>query len=845
MRFPIRLALREIRGSLPHFRFFLICVALGVGALIGVGNLSANLSGFVLREAKTLLAADLEIRLSRSFSIKDEEILDPLKRQGVQVVRVSELLAMASRPDGSTTQLVELKAVELGYPFYGKLQWEPREGRKEPPVGTEPQGTLAQEGLALRLGLKIGEPFHLGDATLYLRGILRSEPDRVAGPFSLGPRVLISQEALRASGLIQPGSRVRYRYLLKIPPALDLEEVRETLSKAFREEGAEVRTYRDAQPRLERLIKNLMTYIGLVGLMTLLTGGIGVALNVRAYLGERKESLATLKSLGATSGELLAAYLIQILLLALLGCFLGLLLGVGLQRFLLHQASGFLPSDLSFGEGGRLVVLSIARAILMGLLTALLFALPPLLAARLVSPARLFRQEVEVSTRSARPIHPLLAVVAASLAALALWQAGSLRLGLWVLGALILSVGFLWGMTLIVLSVLRIFPKHALGLSFRQGLANLYRPGNQSLSVVVSLGVGATALLTLTLVQGSLMDHLRENLPSNAPSLFFIDLQPDQKDRFEKILTEWPLEDPPRLTPLVRSRLTAIDGKKISEMQIGGRPDGWYFTREYVLTEQRELPKHNRIIRGAWWSSESRSDGPHLSVEAEAARHLGIGLGSLLTFDIQGTEIEGRVESLREVDWGSFTTNFFMIFSPSSLSGSPTTYVAEVRIPPRVDLPLQAAVVQAFPNVTAIPLREVLEGIARFLERMAFVIRSLALLSLLAGLVVLSGALAATRFQRLREMAILKVLGATRPDLLRMLAVEYLLLGGLTGIASSLLSIPLAYGVIHFLLDVPWTFHPERVIEGIGGTALLTAITGLLMTYKTIGKRPLGILRTE
>ncbi|HET6371614.1 MAG TPA: FtsX-like permease family protein, partial [Nitrospiria bacterium] len=509
---------------------------------------------------------------------------------------------------------------------------------------------------------------------------------------------------------------------------------------------------------------------------------------------------------------------------------------------------GFFTIDVPYLGGGRSILFNLCRAGTMGIVTSLLFALPPLLALRTLSPARLFRRQIDPSPASFDwQDRGILIGGGLLLVVLVFWQAGTIRLGLWVIGVLSFAATFLGIAVFLFLKLLRKFPRTFGGLSFRQGLSNLYRPGNQTLPLAVSVGIGITVLFTLAQIEASLMDHLRENLPKDTPSLFFIDLQPDQKKPFETLVAGWPLSGPPRLTPLVRSRLIKIDGNKVSEMTTANRPDGWYFTREYVLTEQKVLPEHNRILQGSWWSSGPRplSSGPQISVEAEAARHLGIHLGSILTFDIQGVPISGKVTSMREVDWGSFTTNFFMIFSPGSLSGAPTTYVAEVRTAPQEDLPLQSAVVHSFPNVTVIPLREVLEGIARLLERMAVVIRWLARITLLAGLVVLSGALAATRYQRLREMAIFKAIGFARPDLLRSLAVEHLLFGVLTGIVSSLLSVPLAYIVVRFLLDVPWSFHPERVILGIAATAFLTLGTGLLSTYNTLGKKPLAILRTE
>jgi len=839
IRFSLTHAWREVRGSLHHFRFFLFCIALGVGSLVGIDNFSNHLAEATLHEARTLLAADLELRVARPSQVDDGPVLAWLAGQGIEVVPVTELLAMAAPLSGSSSQLVELKAVGGGYPFYGSVQREPP-GETE--IGADPSGVVAQEGLFLRLNLRVGEKIRLGEATFVLRGVLRREPDRMAGPFSLGPRVLISQQGLRQTGLVQPGSRVRYRYLLKVPPTLSLEEVQAGLRRKLPEEGVEIRSYRDVQTEMKRLIENLMAYIGLVGLITLLVGGLGVAGSIRAFLSERVGHLAILKSLGASSNELLAAYLIQTLSLASLGSILGAALGLAVQFFLQRQLRSFLPVELSLLGGWRSIANGIARAMAMGTLTATLFALRPLLTLRTVSASRLFRQDVEGRSASSWNTYLVLLGVGAGLFGIVFWQCRSIKLAFWVAGALLLSIGILFGLTFLFLVILKRIRAPRVGPLLLHGLANLYRPGNQTFPVMISLGVGLTVLITLALVEGSLMAHLREKVPTDAPSLFFIDLQPDQKDPLEKMLARVPLEAPPRLTPLVRSRLESVDDRKTSEIK-ADRADRWYFNREYVLTEQPGIPEHNRIVEGRWWNSGQPE--PSVSVEKEAARHLGIHLGTRLTFDVQGVPLEVTVTSLREVDWGSFTTNFFMILSPGALAGAPTTYVAELRAPREEDLAIQTAAIRAFPNVTVISLRDVLEGIARLLDRIGWAIRWLASLSLLCGLVVLAGSLAATRFRRLREMAILKCLGATRSDLLRILSVEYLLMGFLAGTTAALLSIPLAYAIVRFLLNTPWFFTPGRLVWGVAVATLVTWATGLLGSLRTVSGKPLITLRMQ
>jgi len=386
-------------------------------------------------------------------------------------------------------------------------------------------------------------------------------------------------------------------------------------------------------------------------------------------------------------------------------------------------------------------------------------------------------------------------------------------------------------------------------LILRYGIGNLSRPGRQIVTIILSIGIGVTILLTLAQVERNLLSQLQQNVPQDAPGLFFIDLQPDQKPPFENLMKQWDLKKPLELTPLVRSRLYAVDGKAVSEMQTENRPDGWYFTREYVLTFQRDLPDHNIVQRGKWWNGPpgtgSAESMPLISVEAEAAKHLGIDLGSTVTFDIQGVRVTGRIANIREVDWGSMTTNFFFIFAPGALDRAPVTYVATATTRPEDDLTVQNAVIGAFPNITVINLREVLETIAGILKEIIRTVQFMAAFGLLVGLIVLSGAIAATRARRRYEMLLFKTLGATRPVLIAMMAVEYALLGLVAATVGGLLSTGLSWGIVHFFLEVPWRFDPPTLLIGLIATVIVTITGGFLTTYRILGQKPLAVLRSE
>ena len=845
------MAWRETRGSFRHFVFFLLCIALGVGALVGVTGFSADLERTIRKEARALMAADVEVRTNRPLDEAGLERLEALRARGIRWTTVSEMVAMASDPRTGATQLVELKAVGPGYPYYGRMTAEPAGA-----VATldEPRTALAEQGLLMRLGLRVGDRIKLGMSELTITGVLVKEPDRIAGAFSLGPRLMIAQRALAATALVQPGSRVRYRYLLQLPAGVSATAVAEELKQGLSTEYAEVNTYDDAQPRLSRFLANLTTYVGLIGLIALLVGGIGVANSVQAFMKERVDTLAVLKCVGAGTRTLVTIYLLQTLLLGALGSLAGILLGLGVEWSLPGLMHGLLPVTVE----RSVAPLPMVRGASMGVLTALLFALWPLLGIRRVPPARLFRREVSGEEAAAwtggrspwrdRSQWMAALVIVTALAGLMLWQIGSLRIGATFLGVLALSLLLLAaGARGVVELVSRLVGRSSTraprSMILRQGLANLCRPGSQAATAILSVGIGVTVIVAIVVVEAGLMRQIQDNLPTEAPSFFFIDIQRDQRDSFARFFADRRL--PAELTPIARARLQAVNHQNVSGMKLEGRRDAWFFQREYVVTVQSAPPKGNTIIAGRWWDDGKAMTAPQVSVEEDAAHHLGVTVGSTLTFDLQGRLVTATVTSLRDVNWGSLTTNFFIIFSPGSLDASAMTAIATVRAPPSEDAAIQRAVVAAFPNVTAINIRDVLDAIGTVLTRLGRVVRVMALFTVAAGLLVLAGAIATSRYRRLREAVILKTLGATRGVIVRIFAVEYACLGATAGLIGAALASLLAFVLLHFFLALPWSLEPVRLAAGALGAALLTLLTGLLATYRLLGLKPLAVLRQE
>ena len=844
--FPLRMAWRETRGAWRHFVVFLGCVALGVAALVSVGTFAANLDRTLAREARALTGGDLELRSTYPLAADALAALERLRGAGAVTTTVRELVGMARDPVRGGTLLVELKAVEPAYPLYGRLQTTPAVplgGLLAARGGAD--GAVVESQLLERLGLAVGDAFVVGNARYTVRGVLVREPDRSVGLVTLGPRVLVADESLGRTGLLQVGSRVRTRTLVRLAAGAPVRPVVAELARAVGDPSVRIAAFDDTQPGLRRFFSQLATYLGLVGLASLLVGGVGIASSVTTFLRRQLATIAILKCLGAGSRVLLAAYLVQTQAVGALGSLVGAGLGVAIQPVLVRALAPFAPFPLE----AQWDPWTIARGLALGVLTALLCALWPLLAVRSVPPSLILRRDVDATAWRARRPWAAALPIAAGLAALAIWQAGSFRLGAIFVGAAAVAIGVLLGLSRILVVATRRLPR-VRGLAWRQGLAGLDRPGGHTVRVVVALGIGAMLLVAIALLEANLGRQIAYEQKRDAPAFFFIDVQPDQRDGFSRLVSGAAGGQPPALIPVVRARLAAIDGVPITRELIDRRkresPDKiWFLIREYMLTWAATPAAPSTIVRGRWWTPAEAAARPRVSVEDEAAKFFGVDVGGTLTFDIQGVTVQAEVMSLRKVQWQSLAANFFMILSPGALDGAPTTYIGTTRVDAAAEAEMQNRVVGAFPNVTAIPVRGVLERVGRVLDQISFAVRFMALFSIAAGLVVMTGALAATRYQRLYESVIFRTLGATRWAIARAFAVEYACLGAVAGLGGTLLAAVLAWIVGRFVLDAPWALEPETLLLGVILTTGVSLAVGLLATLRLLGRKPLAVLRQE
>ncbi|HEY7128668.1 MAG TPA: FtsX-like permease family protein [Nitrospira sp.] len=880
------MAWRETRGAWRHFLYFFVCIAIGVSAVVGVSLFAAHVEHAVSKQAKSLLGGDLEIRSSHPLSAESRTILDTLNQRGITRTHISELVAMAARTTKGgiaeqATQIIELKAVQPGYPLYGVLKTEPSlplEHLLYPDQSqcerTPRHGAVVQEALLLRMGLTIGNRFKIGKAEFVITGLVRTEPDRMANAFTLGPRVIISEAALKASSLVQPGSRVRERELLRLAPEMPFEPLRAELRGRLAADRVRVSGYHDAQPQLKQFLEQLSRYLGLIGLTALFIGGLGVGMSIHAFMQEKLKAIAILKTLGADSSTLIGTYVLQAVGLGFIGSAAGMWLGLGVQQVLPPLLAGGFVTDLldQVGASTALSAVSIGPLLkggALGLLTTLLFSLWPLLRIRDVAPSAIFRREVDLDSGSAtrsswrarlgvqdRVGAVIAGALLSGLLGLSVWQAGSWRIGGWYVAGVAIAVLTLLGCARLLVSGLRLMPKPS-SITLRYAVGNVLRPGGHTAGILVAIGLSVMVIVTVSLVERALLRQVGESRPMDAPTFFFIDLQPDQTAGFARLIGERTAGRMPEMTPLVRSRLHAVNGEEVKvdeeRDQEDRRDEGnkeerrrqWYLSREYVLTFLDQIPKGNEITRGAWWQPGQRVDIPQVSIEEEAARALGLDVGSQIELDIQGATVRADVSSIRKVDWGNFSTNFFMILSPGSLDGAPVTYVATIRVDPEQEIPIQQAVVEAFPNVSAIHVGDVLRNFTAVLDRLALAIRAVAVFCVVTGGLVMAAALAATRYRRLYESVILKAVGASRGLIAKTFATEYALLGFVGGTLAVGLSSALSWLLLTHVLDLTWRLHPIVLLIGLGCTVVLTLMVGLLSTFRILGQKPLAILRHE
>ena len=838
----LRLAWRELRSGLQGFAIFLACIALGVAAIAGVSSLSRSLTDGIGREGRRILGGDMTFSLLQREASPTERAF--LSAQG-QVGTVAGLRAMAIAGEKGSA-LVEMKAVDATYPAVGNLETDPQLPPAELLASRNGAfGAVADPVLLARLDMKVGDRVTIGDATIEFRASLLSEPDKIASGIGLGPRLIVSQEALAATGLVQPGSLVRWTYRLILPPVLATDEglvrVEAEAGRVLPEAGWSIRTRMNADPRFAKNIERFTQFLTLVGLTALLVGGVGVANAVRGFVDRKRASMATLKSLGAPGGQVVALYMTQVMAIAAIGIAIGLVVGAALPFVVTALFGHLLPipiaPTLAWGELGI--------ALLYGLLTALAFALAPLGRAHDIPVSGLFRDQIEPGRAWPRKRYLVALVLSvAALIGLAVFAAYDRRIALMFVGAAAASFALLRLVALGIMALARRLPRPR-QTGPRLALANVHRPGALTPSLVLSLGLGITLLVTLAVIDSNLTRQLRQTLPEKAPSFFFLDIPNARADDFESFLKRQAPTARVDRVPMMRGRLVTLRGLPVSQIN-ASEEVSWVLDGDRGITYATKIPEGSNLIAGEWWPADYRGK-PLVSFEAKVAEGLGLSLGDDITVNVLGRNITATIANLRQVEWRSLGINFVMVFSPNAFAGAPHTHLATVTFPDGSDARSDAQILrqsaQSFPMVTSVRVKDALEAVNDIVSQLVMAIRGASSIALVASLLVLAGALAAGHRARLYDAVVLKTLGATRARLLSAYALEYGILGIASAIFGLLAGTLAAYLIVTRVMNLSFSFDLSGAVLASALAVLVTVGLGLAGTWRILSQKPAQYLR--
>jgi putative ABC transport system permease protein len=833
-----RLALREMRGGLGGFYIFLACIALGTGAIATVNSVSTAITGAISNQGQSLLAGDLR------FELNNREANEPEMAflQGLGDVSISTgLRSMARKADGSGQALVEVKGVDNAYPLYGQVETEPARPLADLLKQEDgAYGALAAPLLLDRLGLAPGDELLLGNTRLVLRGSIVTEPDALSDGFGFAPRLMVSRDALAASGLITVGSLVEHAYKIRLENPSTRASVVNRANRDFPDAGWSVRTSDRAAPSLAENVDRFSQFLTLVGLTALIVGGVGIANAVRAFLDAKRTTIATFKCLGAPASVVTMIYLIQIMLLAAIGILIGLLIGAVSPFIAFHYLQGVLPVP----EGGALYPSALAIAAAFGIIVTFAFAILPLGHAREVPATALFREQGFEARRL--PSWPYLLAAGGALAALAalavFWADDRFVASVFlasVAGAFVLLRVVAAGITALARKSPRVNSP-----ALRLAIGNIHRPGALTPSVVLSLGLGLALLVTLALIDGNMRNQLTGRISAQAPNFFFVDIQGSEVDGFRQVLKQQAPEAKVFEVPMLRGRILAFNGQDVSQMNVP--PSGrWVLRGDRGITYAKNKPESSTLTEGEWWPADYTGE-PLVSFSAEEAGELGLKLGDTVTVNVLGRSITARIASFRNVEWESLSINFVMVFSPNTFQGAPHAWLATLTDPSASaakEAEILRAVTDAYPTITSVRVKDAIDIVDQLIGQLATAIRAAAAVALVASVLVLAGALAAGNRARTHDAVVLKTLGGTRAMLMRAFGYEYIILGAATAVFALLAGGISAWFVVARIMRMPSSFLPDVAIATIVLSLVLTVGIGLIGTWRILGQKAAPVLR--
>jgi putative ABC transport system permease protein len=864
MTFVVLMALREVRASWRRLLFFFVCVAVGVGAIVMLRSIIQNVREQLVKQSRALISADVVVGTNRPWA---PDVRADLEKRFATVPITArqetiEVATMVRPPDGkgsSVARMVELRGVQAGFPFYGTVVLQ--DGSTFSHERLVNHGAMVRPELLTQLGLSVGDQILIGGQSFTINGVISEEPGRRVGSFSLGSRVLVDYDDLRNTGLLTFGSRANYRILLKMPEAA-VDGLTRRIREDFRSRFVTVNSFRATEDQIGDDLSRAENYLSLVGFIILVLGGIGVWSVTRVFVRQKVRSVAILKCVGATTRQVLAAYVLQVVLLGLAGSAMGVALARGGIAAIPERMAAALGAT-SYG----LTVSAVWQGVAVGLLVSLLFSLVPLLEVRRVKPLLLIRG----GTGAGAPVLPpwwrlpglrarLAAIdrlqaaaavlVTAALVAVASWQAASLRVGLYVCGGF---AGIAFILHLVSTGVVRAVRPIARARWFplRHAVLSLGRPGNQTRVILLAVGIGSFFVIGVRSLQANLLQQFTLELGSSGADMFLIEILPSQVPSVREFLDGRKAADagPPRLIPVLRARVTGVKGHATTLDSYDDVRRQGPLSREFTITYRDHLEANERVVDGAFWSSPTSSDEmPEVSVERGLHERAHVDVGDIIRFDILGRVLEARVSSVREVQWEDARSGGFMfVFRPGPLDKAPQTWIGILKAPPDPAERgrFQRDLVTRFPNVSAIDVREILGALRQAVGNVTLAISIVGAVALVSGILILAGAVAMTKFQRVYEAAILRTLGASTRMLAAMLALEYGGLGLLAGLVGAGGAIALTWGVSRHVFDIPWRPAPGLAAVGAAITMLLVGIVGVTSSYDVLRRKPLGTLRAE
>ncbi len=842
LRTASKIGWRELHASPGKFVFVVLAVAVGVAALSGVKGFGYAFRGMLLRNAKQLIAADLQAQTWGSLTPEQLAKIQSIGARNGQFTQVTETVSMAASNQQHFPQMISVKSVDPNaYPYYGKIGLEPSQPLSA--MLADDHSAVVTPELEMRLKVRTGDTIRLGGKDFRITGTVTSEPDRLASGFGPGMRALISRPGLERSGLVQFGSRAAQRFLFKLKPGSNLDEIKEqlkgTVHRIF------LSDYREGSPAVGKALDNTTTFLSLVSLIALIVGSLGVAMAMHSHLQQHMDTIAVMKALGARASQIMQIYLLQTLWLGIAGGLLGVAVGALVQKsfpWLIHRVFALLPDipwDWSFSLQGMS----------LGILATLLFTLPPLLSVRNVRPSLVFLRDMTDAAQASRrnwrekiPSYTGSALILLGFYGIAVWLGGSWQMGLYFMAGLVASVLLLAGISSLLLLVLRGIVKAAQGtlpIFVRHGLANLYRPGNQARSVLVALGIGVMFTLTTYLLQRTVLREVNSEGPGREGNVFLLDIR--DSNGLSKLIASQPgVRSKVQLVGYIVSRMLSNNGVPAYSLPLTKeRKDDLQTIR---ITTAAALPDGLTVRQGSWWQAGTTE--PALAVSEQAERDFKLHLNDRITFQIAGRTLTAPLVAVFRREQRA-PVRYDLVFPQKALNGLPVVYYGAVHVdPPRIPQ-VEEALFEKFPTVTVMNLADVLTRIQEAVDQVALVVRFLAAFAILAGIIILSSSVAGTRYRRIREVAVLKALGATRGRITSIFSIEFTVLGLVAGLVGGILANVFTGIIAERFINAHFDFDWISLVLVMLGTALLANLAGWLASSRILDQRPLEVLRAE